>query len=153
MKLVKQDSIIEVDYEGYLEDGTLFDTSKEDLAKKNNIYNQQREYAPLKVQIGKGQLIKGFENGLIGMKEHEEKEIKIKPEDAYGNYNDNYVRDVEKNIFGEKSPKKGDLVMMKIGDQPVPALVLDVTDKIKLDFNHPLAGKTLTFKIKVIKIE
>jgi len=153
MKKVKNDSIIEVDYEGYLDDGTLFDTSKEDLAKQHNIYNQQRQYAPLKVQIGQGQLIKGFENALIGMKENEEKEVTIQPEDAYGNHNPQFVKEVEKTIFGEKVPKKGDLLLMKIENQPAPALVMDVKDKITLDFNHPLAGKVLTFKIKVVKVE
>lgn len=153
MKKVQNDSVIEVDYEGYLEDETLFDTSKEELAKKHKVYNKQRQYVPLKVQIGQGQLIKGFENALIGMKENEEKEITIQPEDAYGKHNPQFIKEVEKTIFGEKVPKQGDLLLMKIGNQPAPALVVEVKDKITLDFNHPLAGKVLTFKIKVVKIE
>ena len=152
MKIIKQDSTIEIDYEGYTED-KLFDTSKEDIAKKHKIYNPQREYIPLKTTLGKGQLIKGFEQALIGMKQGEEKEIKIKPEDAYGQYNKNQIQEIDKSIFGEKVPKKGEIVLMKINQQPVQAKVLEVKDKIKLDFNPPLAGKTLTFKLKVISIE
>ena len=73
MKYVKSDSTISVDYEGRLNDGKLFDTSIEDVAKKEGVYAKERTYEPLHFTLGKGMLIQGFEDAVIGMEEGQEK--------------------------------------------------------------------------------
>lgn len=150
--VIKQGSRVKVDYIGMLEDGTVFDTSIENIAKENKLFNANRKYEPLEIEIGKGQLIKGFENALINMKKGEEKEVKINPDEAYGVWNEKMVQEVDKSVFGDKEIKKGSVVLMSVNQQPRPAKVLEVVDKVKLDFNHPLAGKVLVFKIKVVDV-
>ena len=76
-----------MDYTGKLENGTVFDlTSREDVAKQAGIYVDGRTYAPLKFVAGAGQMIKGFDKGVIGMKVGDEKTITLPPEEAYGEY-------------------------------------------------------------------
>jgi len=89
------------------------------------------------------------------MKKREEKEIIIKPEEAYGERNEKLVREIpRKNLPQDREPKVG--MMIEIGLQDgrhIPAKIEKITkEKITLDLNHPLAGKTLHFKIKVVGI-
>jgi len=82
---------ISVNYIGRLDDGTVFDTSYEDIAKKEGIYTPQRIYEPLIFEVGAGQVIKGFDEAVIGMKVNETKEIVIPPGEAYGEWDPNMV--------------------------------------------------------------
>ncbi|RLG24938.1 hypothetical protein DRN76_03390 [Methanosarcinales archaeon] len=75
---------IKVDYIGRLEDGSVFDTSLEDVAKHAGIYNPQRIYNPLQFKVGAGEMIAGFDNGVVGMKVTETKNITVPPEMGYG---------------------------------------------------------------------
>ncbi len=77
---------VSVNYIGSLDDGTVFDTSYEDVAKENDIYTPGRPYEPLSFEVGVGQMIKGFDDGVIGMKVDETKTVAIPPEDAYGEW-------------------------------------------------------------------
>jgi|GEM_PF-537347 len=139
---VKAGDNIEVEYEGSLKDGTVFDSSK--------------GRAPLGFEVGAGQMIKGFDNGVLGMKLNEEKTIDIKAEDAYGNRDEKMMQSVEKSFFPadyvlEKGAKVG--LQHKSGQQ-MQAIIADITtDKVLLDFNHFLAGKELIFKVKIISIK
>ena len=83
-KVVKVGDNISVDYVGRTEDGKVFDTSIESVAKQNNMYNPQRGYQSLNFTVGKGQIIKGFDNGVIGMKVGDNKTLTISPENGYG---------------------------------------------------------------------
>lgn len=140
--VVEKGNNIKVEYEGKFEDGTIFDSS----AKHGK---------PLEFEAGKGMVVKGFDNAVLGMKKGEEKEITIAPEEAYG-----LVRaDLEKKIPKEQVPdsdkvKAGMTLGMQLPNgQAMPVKVKEVTEKeIVLDLNHPLAGKTLIFKIKIIDI-
>lgn len=129
---------VKVEYTGKLDEGTVFDSSK------------GRE--PLEFVAGLGQVIKGFDDAVIGMGTGEEKSVDIEPENAYGPRNDQLVQEVPKQAFGEHSPKAGATVGIKAPTgQVLPAKILEVSDdKVKLDMNHPLAGKKLSFEIKVV---
>ncbi len=81
---VKNGDYVEVNYTGRLEDGTVFDSSVKEIAKKAGTYDPDREYEPLGFTVGEGMLIDGFEKGVLGMELGEKKEIKIPPEQAYG---------------------------------------------------------------------
>lgn len=153
MKKIKINSVVNVDYEGRLENGKWFDTSIEDTAKKEGIYNEGRKYEPLHFTIGQGSVIKGFEEALIGMKEGEEKTLDIKSSEAYGESKPELIKSFDRDPEKDKALQVGMVVMVNLSERQFPAKVIEVSDKISLDFNHPLAGKTLKFKIKVIKIE
>ena len=134
---------VKVDYTGRLDDGTVFDASggKE----------------PLEFQTGAKQVIPGFDNGIVGMKLNDEKEIKIPAKDAYGEAHPKMVIEVPKHPFVNSQnmePKEGMVVTLKAKDgNMMNAMVKKVSnDKITLDFNHPLAGKNLNFHVKIVDI-
>ena len=139
---VKKDDMVTVEYEGKFEDGTVFDSSK-------------KAGRPLEFQVGAGMVIKGFDGALIGMKPSEEKDLTIKPEEGYGMPNPEMVKDVPKpSLPPEQKLEKGMMLMLGMPNgQKFPAKVMDIgEDTIKLDLNHPLAGKTLKFHIKLVAI-
>jgi FKBP-type peptidyl-prolyl cis-trans isomerase SlyD len=110
---------------------------------------------PLKYIHGKKMMIPGLEKELTGMKVGGEKHVTVKPEDAYGAINKDAFREVPR----EKLPADG----LKVGavltgqgpqGQPLHARVHEIKDKtVVLDFNHPMAGKTLNFDVKVVDIQ
>ena len=82
--VVEMDDIVQVDYTGKLTDGTVFDTSDPEVAASAGVYQEGRPYQPLKVGVGAHNVIKGFEDGLLGMKVGDIRTLTIAPEDGYG---------------------------------------------------------------------
>ena len=82
--VVAKGNTISVDYTGRLEDGTIFDSSRVDDAKKSTNYSSGRTYEPLSFTVGAGEMIKGFDQGVVGMHLGEKKTITVSPEDGYG---------------------------------------------------------------------
>lgn len=140
MKKIKTGDTVKVNYTGRLEDGSVFDTS----------LVEGRE--PLEATLGQGQLIKGFENGLIEMTEGEKKTVTIEVEDAYGPYQDYMVEEVEK----EKLPGEvevGTALQAQTQMGPINFVVKEVKENtVVLDANHPLAGQRLIFDLEVVEI-
>lgn len=151
-RAVKAGDAVQVDYIGKLENGTVFDTSREDVAKQAGIYVSGRTYAPLAFVAGSSQMIKGFANGVIGMKVGEEKTIKIPPEEAYGDYDEAKVQAVPiKSLNLTEVPRVGQTLWDQYGNQ---FKVIAVNDTyVTLDANPELAGKTLIFDIKLLSIK
>jgi len=142
---VEKGDKVTVEYEGKLEDGTVFDSSK-----------HGDHSHPLEFVVGSGNLIKGFDENVVGMKKDEEKEFEIMPEDAYGSYREELKQDVPREILPkDPEPKEGMSLIMKTpegGQFPVKISKVE-KDTVTIDLNHPLAGKKLYFKVKVIEIE
>ena len=140
MTQVTNGSSVSVNYTGRLEDGTIFDTS----------IQEGRE--PLTATLGQGQLIPGFENGLIGMTVGEKKTIEIDPSDAYGEVNPQMVSEVPLTQVPE-GVKVGDQLQGQNQYGPVNVVVKEVTEStVILDMNHPLAGKKLIFDLEVVSM-
>ena len=141
MEKITQNSTVTVNYTGKLEDGTIFDTS----------LVEGRE--PLKAKLGEGQLIPGFESGLIDMTIGENKTIDINPTDAYGEYNNELIVEVPKNNVPENV--EVGMMLQTFGPMgPSIVKVLEIKDEVVvLDANHPLAGKKLTFELEVVGVE
>ena len=140
--VVKEGDVVKVEYKGSLEDGTVFDESKEG--------------EPLIFVVGSGQIIPGFDKAVVGMKLNEEKKVTIQKEDAYGERDETLVKVFPRNILPENlKPRKDMILSMRDNNGRIlPAKVVEVTaDSLTLDLNHPLAGKNLVFDIKVIGIE
>ncbi|MGA2573792.1 MAG: FKBP-type peptidyl-prolyl cis-trans isomerase [Candidatus Methanomethylicaceae archaeon] len=81
---VQKGNIVGVHYIGKFQGGKIFDTSMRKVAENAGMFNPSRDYKPLQVQAGAGQVIKGFDDALIGMKVNEEKTVAIPPALAYG---------------------------------------------------------------------
>ena len=140
MKKVETTSSVKVHYTGRLEDGTIFDTS----------IAEGRE--PLEVELGLGQLIKGFEAGLIDMSEGEKKTVEISVEDAYGESRPEFINEVPKANVPEWV-QAGESIQGMGPQGPVNVQVIAVNEEtVTLDANHPLAGKNLIFDLEVVSI-
>ena len=138
---VKKGDTVKVEYTGKLDDGTVFDTSKGS--------------DPLEFQAGSGQVIAGFDNAVMGMALNQEKEVRLEPSEAYGNENPGMIKKVlREQLPKEPEPKKGMMLLVSLPDgNQLPARIKDVVgNEVSIDMNHPLAGKALTFIIKVIGI-
>jgi FKBP-type peptidyl-prolyl cis-trans isomerase 2 len=142
--VVKTGNKVKIEYEGSLDSGEVFDSSSS--------HGQALEFT-----IGEKQVIPGFENAVIGMEKGQEKQIKIKPKDAYGEKNPELIQKVPKAQLPEqvKDIKPGMILGMQTPDgRKFPVHVADVSEEdITIDLNHPLAGQNLNFKIKVIEVE
>jgi len=139
--VIKKGDKIKVDYTGSFDDGKVFDTSE--------------GKAPLEFEAGSGMVIKGFDEAVIGMKKGEEKEVKIESKDAYGDPNPELVKKIPRDkLPPEQEPKTGMMLAMATPDgKQIPARITEVDDKeITIDLNHPLAGKNLNFKLKIVEI-
>lgn len=141
MTQITNGSSVSVNYTGRLEDGTIFDTS----------IQEGRE--PLTATLGQGQLIPGFENGLMGMTVGEKRTIEIEPQDAYGEVNPQMVSEVALNQVPE-GVKEGDMLQGQNQYGPVQVVVKEVKEStVVLDMNHPLAGKKLIFDLEVVSVD
>jgi FKBP-type peptidyl-prolyl cis-trans isomerase SlpA len=143
MSQVKANDTVKVHYTGKLADGQVFDSSVE-------------RGEPIEFTMGQGQLIPGFEKGLIDMKVNEKKTINIPKEEAYGEPREELVQEVQKSqLPDEIKPEVGMGLVSKSPDgQEMNLVVKDVKEEtIVVDGNHPLAGKDLVFDLEVVEIK
>lgn len=141
MNQVKANDTVHVHYTGKLTDGQVFDSS---LERK-----------PLEVQLGKGQLIPGFEKGLIDMKVHDKKTVTIPSDEAYGEVRKDLFQEIPKSdLPPEINPEIGMGLMAKNPDGTEQQLrITEVkNESIIIDTNHPLAGRDLIFDLEVMEI-
>ena len=110
---------------------------------------------PFKYTHGKGDIIPGLENGLEGMQVGEEKTIMVKPEDAYGKIQPEAFQEIpRKNVPSEFLKVGAQLVARNPHGQSMPVRVHEIKDEtVVLNLNHPLAGKTLTFEVKIMAVQ
>jgi len=141
MSEAKNGDTVKVHYTGTLEDGSVFDSSK--------------ERDPLQFILGKGQLIKGFEEAVIGMSVGETKSVRIPSDEAYGSHREDLLLKFNKSDIPPDIEPKGGLVINLVSPdgRNLLATITEISgDSITLDANHPLAGKDLTFNIEIVEI-
>jgi len=141
MEQVKEGDVVRVHYTGKLTNGEQFDSS------------QGRE--PLEFTVGGGQMIKGFDDAMPGMKVGDKKTINILPQDAYGDKDESAMIPFPKeNIPPDMKLEPGmQLQLRNESGQPFPVTVAEIKDDVVvLDANHMLAGKELVFDIELMEI-
>lgn len=154
--IVSSGDSVTVDYVGkFAKDGKVFDTSIESVAKEAGMYQTGRDYSEgLTFTVGAGQMIKGFDNGVVGMKKWETKIINIKAIDGYGERDPKNVQAVPLSQLPPK-PNSGTYI---IGDTlqsmmgPVNIVWFSGTDAL-IDTNHFLAGEDLIFEVTIKEIK
>jgi FKBP-type peptidyl-prolyl cis-trans isomerase 2 len=140
---------VEVDYVGRIK-GTneIFDLTKEEVAKKEKFYSPRVSYKPVVLILGADFIIKGLDEALRGMKVGEKKTIDVPPEKAFGNRKDELVQTVPASKFKGQETEPFPGATITIGNMRGRILSVD-GGRIKIDFNHPLAGKTLEYEIEL----
>lgn len=148
---VEKGDCILIDYTGKLENGTIFDTTLKSKALEAGIYSEEKEYRPFFFRANARQVIKGIDTGVIGMREGEERTLKIAPEEAYGQHKEYLVQKIPLlRLELNEPPMPGEKIMTPGGRE---VRVLDTTETYAvLDFNPELAGKTLILEIKLVSI-
>jgi len=139
--VVKNKDIIKVHYTGKFENGEIFESSLDG--------------EPIIFQTGVEMMIPGFDKGVIGMKVGEKKEIIVPASDGYGNYDEDKIIEVSLDEFPEgHTPETGmDMELIDEDGNVMLALIKEIKDSsILLDVNHPLAGKSCIFEVKVLEI-
>ncbi|ELZ80381.1 MULTISPECIES: FKBP-type peptidyl-prolyl cis-trans isomerase [Haloferax] len=154
MTIATGDSV-SLEYVGRLTDGTLFDTSRPDVAEESGLAEQQpdREYEPLTVEVGSGAVIEGLDEALVGMEVGDEETIEIPPEKAYGQPSEDMIQEHDteelRQVLGD-DPEAGMYVQTQQGG--LGEIVHADDDVVRIDFNHELAGKTLEFEVEIIDV-
>ena len=93
-RTVKKGDYLLIDYTGKFEDGTVFETTLKEKALEAGIYGEEKGYRPFFFRANTGQVVKGIDRGVLGMKEGEEKTLIIPPQDAYGEYKNYLVQEI-----------------------------------------------------------
>ncbi len=141
MQQVKNGDKVKVHYHGKLRSGETFDSS------------DGRE--PLEFTVGSGQVIKGFDEGVMGMNVGDKRTVEITPGDAYGEKEAERIVEFPKTQFPpDMIPEVGMQLMMNDGEgQSLPVIVTEVKEEtVLLDANHPLAGQDLIFDIELVEV-
>jgi peptidylprolyl isomerase len=141
MRRVQKGHFVKVNYTGTLENGEVFDSTQ--------------SCQPLEVEVGSGNVIKGFEDALIGMAQNEKKTFSLEPADAYGHRDDSLEQSFERSeIPADFQPKVGEVVGLQTeqGNQVLATVKHIDSEKLTVDLNHPLAGRSLTFEVEIGEI-
>jgi FKBP-type peptidyl-prolyl cis-trans isomerase SlyD len=138
---IQEGSVVSIEYTLTDDDGKVIDT------------NVGKE--PLTFVQGAGQIVSGLEKELQGLKTGEQKKVRVKPEDGYGMPNQQAFQEMPRETIPAEAQKPGVTLMAKAPDgRAIPIRVHEVKEKtVVVDFNHPLAGKTLNFDVKIKEIQ
>ncbi len=138
--MLKTGDTVKVHYTGKFEDGHVFDST---------VANE-----PILFTIGDEMMIQGFEDAVRTMHVGQRKTVKLKPEDAYGDYDPNLIFVVKKSeVFGEKEIKKGDELQLPIEDEIYSLTIIDIDGEVvKLDGNSEMAGREVIFDIELLDV-
>ncbi len=139
--MVRNGSVVRFDY-------TLSDENGE-------VIQSTKGKDPVSYTHGQHEIISGLEKGLSGMDVNDEKTIRVQPEEAYGPVDPNAFKEVPKSDVPAAALKVGTPLRARgpNGEELVTHVCEVKPETVVLDFNHPLAGKTLNFEIKVVDIE
>lgn len=138
---IEDGTVVGIDYKLHLGDGDIVD--------------QSSPGEPLTYIQGQGQIVPGLEKALAGLSVGDEKQVVVQPDEAYGEHDARGIQDVPRDAFPPgTSPEVGQRYYAHGQEgEPISFLVQEVgLASVKVDFNHPLAGKTLHFDIKVREV-
>tara|TARA_B100001113_G_scaffold351331_1_gene350196 strand:- start:126 stop:959 length:834 start_codon:yes stop_codon:yes gene_type:complete len=148
-------TIVHVDYDlYYAESGELVETTREETAKEHEMHQEGREYTPLVCVVGSGNLISGFEESLLSAKPNKDVSLEIAPADAYGEKDPDQIEtiSIDKLVRHVRDPKSlyiGGPVTIE-GRQGTLSYL--AAGRARIDYNHPMAGKTLKYDYKIVKV-
>ena len=141
MLAAKEGDVVKVQYTGRLADGTVFDSSE--------------ETRPLQFIIGKNEVVKGFEQAVVGMVSGEKRTVTVPAAEAYGPVNPEQIEEIDLSVLPEDMEvKEGAKLEVTRPDGSIfyVSVIALTAQTVTLDANHPLAGKDLTFDIEMVDV-
>ncbi len=152
MTKIKKGDFVEVEYTGTVkEDNIVFDTTDEKIAKENDIHSPKMEYGPIVVCLGEGQLLKGLEEEIEGNETGKEYTVELTPEKAFGKKDAKLIKMIPHSVFRKQNIQAQPGLQVNI-DGMLGVIRNVGGGRCLVDFNHPLSGKELIYKIKINKI-
>lgn len=149
---IKKGDFVEVEYTGTTKmDKIIFDTTDEKTAKENDLHTENMEYGPIVICIGESQILKGLDDELEGKETGKEYTIELSPEKAFGKKDAKLIKMIPTNAFVKQNiePQPG----LQVNIDGVIGLIRRVGGgRCMVDFNHPMSGKDVVYKIKANKI-
>lgn len=149
--MLAEKDFIEIEYTGILrKNDIVFDTTDEKLAKESGIYNPRMKYGPMIICIGEGHILKGLDKSLLGAEIGKEKSVELEATEAFGKKDPKLIMLVSASKFKKDNVRPFPGMQLNIDNQI--ATVRSVNGgRVMVDFNHPLAGQDVSYKIKVIR--
>lgn len=146
---MKAGDFIIVDYTGRVkESGEIFDTTKEEVAKKENVHNPSVKYKPVTIIVDGGLILPGLNDVIKKMEIGKKKKVELEPRDAFGERREELVKLIPLARFKEQNvdPVPGNVVTVNRLQGKISSIS---GGRVKVDFNHPLAGKVLVYEIEI----
>ncbi len=151
--MIKNNDFIEIDYTGkFADDKEVFDTTKEDVAKANDLYDpdSKAKFKSMIVCVGQGQVIQGLDTALVDKKVSDEFTVEIKPEEGFGKKDAKLIQLVSANEFKKQNVQP--MVGLSVNIDDSMGIIRSVSGgRVIIDFNHPFASKDLIYEVKILR--
>jgi len=145
---------VQLAYVGRFESGSVFATSDPDVADDHETLADQEEFGPLSFTVGRGEVIEGLDEAVVGMSVGEERTVSVPPEKGYGEHDPGRVREYDPDVFEGMVGRPPTVGLHVEAENDLHGDVTAVTDDaVRVDFNHELAGTTLVFDVRVLAVE
>jgi FKBP-type peptidyl-prolyl cis-trans isomerase SlpA len=136
-----------------IEQGTKVTMSFSLALENGELIDSNFDSEPATFILGDGNLLPGFEAPLQGLKAGDQGEFVIAPENAFGQRNPENIQQLTRDNFGQQAITVGDVFSFQNGDGELPGVVVEIgSDLVKVDFNHPLAGRNIIFKVDIVEV-
>lgn len=147
---------VTVEFTGRLDDGSVFDTTRESVAAEAGLSPEQseREFGPITIDVGSEEVIQGLADALVGQEEGATPTVTVPPELAYGEWSEDEVREFGSDEFtqmvGGQTPEEG--AYLETQEGALAEIVAVDDEHVRVDFNHTLAGETLEFDLEIVEV-
>ncbi|MDL2246995.1 peptidylprolyl isomerase [Methanobrevibacter sp. OttesenSCG-928-K11] len=149
---IKEGDFVKIDFTGKIaETGDVFDTTYEETAKDADIFVEEKTYAPIPIVVGGNHLLPALDEAIVGMKKGDSKNLEVESKDAFGDRDSSLIELIPVKEFKKQgmTPVPG----MKITAENNTGKILTVNGgRVKVDFNHELAGKDLVYDFEVVEV-
>jgi len=147
-KIANGDLVL-VDYVGRVSNtGDIFDLTNEDKARSEGVYDEEADYGPVPVLIGHDYIVQGVEEALKNMKVGDSASIDVPSEKAFGQRSSDQVRTISESQFKESDVRAYPGSLIRVGGKR-GKVIAKSSGRVKVDFNHPLAGKDLQYEVEI----
>jgi len=144
---ISKNDFVELEFTGYA-DGKVFDTTSEEVARQENLFDKNTKFKAMAVSVGQGQLLAGLDDALIGKNIGSSFEITLQPEQAFGKRDPRLVKIAPLSVFRDKQLNPYPGLVVNFGG--LIATIRSVNGgRVTLDFNNPLASKTIVYKVNI----
>lgn len=154
---IQQGDRVRLDYVGHFADGSVFATTKWDVAADHDLieagHDEPSEFSPLTFTVGRNEIIGGLEEGVVGMEAGEEATVTVPPEAGYGEHDEEKLREYDPETFEGMVGKPPEIGLHVEARNDLHGNVTAITDDaVQVDFNHELAGRTLVFDVRILDV-